>query len=84
MEHTNFNERQRARAKACSTPEELLALAREEGLELSDDELDQVCGAWGAEAQAPKLKCPSCQGTDLEPQGMHSYRCRSCQNVFKA
>lgn len=32
------------RAKACKTPEELLALAKEEGYELSGEELDAVSG----------------------------------------
>ena len=32
------------KAKACATPEELLALAKAEGYELSDAELEQVSG----------------------------------------
>ena len=32
------------KAKACATPEELLALAKAEGYELSDAELEQVAG----------------------------------------
>ena len=36
------------KGKACRTPEELLALAKEEGVELTDDQLDQISGgnAW--------------------------------------
>ena len=34
----------RERAKACKSPEELLALAKEEGYELSDEDLDAVNG----------------------------------------
>ena len=30
----------------CQTPEEVLALAREEGYVLSDDELEAVSGGW--------------------------------------
>ena len=32
------------KAKACKSPEELLALAHQEGYELSDAELEQVSG----------------------------------------
>ena len=34
------------RAKACKTPEEVLALAKEEGYELSDEQLESVAGGW--------------------------------------
>ena len=34
------------KAKACKTPEEILDLAKEEGYELSDAELDGVAGGW--------------------------------------
>lgn len=32
------------KVKACKTPKELLALAKEEGRELSDDEIAQIAG----------------------------------------
>ena len=32
------------KAKACKTPEELAALAREEGVELSDEQLEAISG----------------------------------------
>ena len=35
---------QKERALACKTPEEILALAKEEGYELSEDELTAVSG----------------------------------------
>lgn len=35
---------QRAKARACKTPEDLLALARKEGYALSDDALASVSG----------------------------------------
>lgn len=34
------------KAKACKTPDEILALASEEGYELSDEELESVSGGW--------------------------------------
>mgnify|MGYP002734912422 CR=1 FL=1 len=35
---------QKAKAMGCTSPEELLAVVREEGYELSDEELEQVTG----------------------------------------
>ena len=35
---------QREKARACKTPEEMLALAKEEGRELSEEELKAVSG----------------------------------------
>ena len=37
----------KAKLKGCETAEEILALAREEGYELSDSELEGVSGGWG-------------------------------------
>ena len=34
----------RRKAEACATPEEILALAKEEGYELSEEELQDVSG----------------------------------------
>lgn len=47
MEHKDLTDEQKAKARACSTPEEMLALAQEEGYELSDEELEGVAGGWG-------------------------------------
>lgn len=44
MDFSELTPEQQEKAKACQTPEELLALAREEGIELSDAELEDVAG----------------------------------------
>ena len=48
MELKDLTPEQQAKARACKTPEELLALAKAEGYELSDEELEAVSGggAW--------------------------------------
>ena len=38
----------KAKLKGCETPEDILALAREEGYELSESELEGVSGGWGS------------------------------------
>ena len=44
MDLSNFTPEQIEKAKACSTPEELFALAKEEGVTLGDDVLEQISG----------------------------------------
>ena len=44
FDELNLTDEQKAKARACQTPEELLALAREEGYNLSDDELEAISG----------------------------------------
>ena len=47
MEFEDLTEEQKAKARACTTAEEILALARAEGMELSDDQLEEISGgAW--------------------------------------
>ena len=50
MKYEDLTAEQRAKAGACNTPEELLAFVKEEGIELSEKDLDQITGgsAWGA------------------------------------
>jgi hypothetical protein len=42
------------KAKACKTPEELYALAKEEGIELSEDEIAAVSGGVLPRPQDPR------------------------------
>ena len=44
MNYENLSPEQQERARACKNPEELAALAQEEGVELSDDMLDGIAG----------------------------------------
>ena len=44
LENLNISDELREKAKACKTPEELLALAKKEGYKLSDEEMQAVSG----------------------------------------
>ena len=46
MKFDDLTPEQQEKARAAKTPEGILALAREEGYELSDDELGAVSGGW--------------------------------------
>ncbi len=56
MDRSNLSPKIIAKAKACTTPEELLELAHQEGYELTDEELESVNGGWGDEP-IPLPKC---------------------------
>ena len=44
MKFEDLTKEQQEKAKACKTPEEIFALAKEVGYELSEDEIDSISG----------------------------------------
>lgn len=44
MNFNDLTDEQKIKARACKTPEDMLALAKEEGYELSDGELEVISG----------------------------------------
>ena len=44
MKLYELSEELQAKVKACQTPEEMLAVAKEEGYELSEEQLDAIAG----------------------------------------
>ena len=44
MNYHDLTPEQKERLNACTTPAQLLALAQEEGMELTDEQLEQVSG----------------------------------------
>lgn len=79
MELKDLTPEQRASFEACSTPEEILALAKKEGFELSEDQLEQFSGGgfWDS-----SLKCPKCGSTDFGSDHTGTadmvYVCKKC------
>jgi len=55
MTHENsydgLSEGVKAKLQGCETPEEVLALAQEEGYELTDEQLEGVSGGWGGKCE---------------------------------
>ena len=51
-----LSEEQIAKVKACKNQEELLELAKKEGIELTDEQLEAVSGGCGTYT----VKCPKC------------------------
>jgi hypothetical protein len=44
MEYNDLTDEQKARVAACKTAEELVELAKDEGVELSDEQLNSIAG----------------------------------------
>lgn len=89
-----LTEEQIAKVKACKSQEEMLAFAKEEGIELSDEQLEAVSGRSGTGTKT-RIKrrggvCPFCHSgnTALSDGGMgrtdvdYHYKCYNCGKVF--
>ena len=48
MNYEDLTDEQKAKARACETPEDVLRLTQEEGFELSDEQLEGISGGWCA------------------------------------
>ena len=59
-----LTEEQIAKVKACKNQEELLALAKAEGIELNDEQLAAVSG--GICTSTPTFVCPKCGCTKIK------------------
>ena len=74
MEFRVVSEELKGKLKNCNGPEDVLALAKEYGYELADEQLESISGGeWGDET--PVVKCPSCGKTFENP---HHYVTMSC------
>ena len=59
-----LTEEQIAKVKACKSQKELLALAKKEGIELTDEQLEAVNG--GICTSTPTFVCPKCGSTKIK------------------
>ena len=53
------------KAKACQNNEELLALAKEEGIELTKEQLEAVSGGYSGCLSTPSMPCPRCKSMNI-------------------
>lgn len=83
-----LSDEQIAKVKACNSQEELLKLAKDEGIELTDEQLEAVSGGFCTE------RCPNCHSDYLsnwkydapDQNGQIIWwiasRCKSCGHIF--
>lgn len=87
----NLTDEQKAKL-AGKTPQEIFELAKEEGHELSEDDLDAIAGGWRFEDADPvpvaEPICPVCgYKTNVVPyrvNGVLHYHCEVCSGDWKA
>ena len=71
-----LNEEQIAKIKACQNTEEMLAVAKEEGVELTDEQLEAVSGGGCRDDE-----CPYCRGKGVKI-GDDLWQCTRCQGRY--
>lgn len=88
----DLTEEQISKVKNCKNQDELLELAKNEGVELSDEQLAAISGGFCSSSDF-RWKCPNCGSSDTEvleryDQGTpHEYvrvHCKKCGTNFTA
>ena len=80
-----LSEEQIAKIKDCKTQEDLLRVAKEEGIELTDEQLEAVTGGACTTPQ-----CPNCGASDYDKEWFfysvfdtgYKYTCHKCGNKW--
>lgn len=65
-----------------STPEEILATVTEDGIELSDEELEQVTGGGSWLDPDPEVICGYCRKQFSVKEGQPTVECPSCHRIL--
>ena len=64
--------------KSCDTAADLVALAKEEGVEMTDDQLEQIAGGiW-----SNPTSCPECGSTNIDHVG-GMWWCNVCHHKWQ-
>ena len=72
------------KVNACKSTEEILAIAREEGVELTDEQLEAVSGGGCSDDDGEVMECPDCHSKDnvkkVQTRGSsgQTYKCTKC------
>ena len=90
-----LSEEQKKKVAECKSAEEVLALAKAEGVELNDEQLEAVSGGCGGDGLGG-IKCPKCGSsninvvveeaakTTLDAGGtVRKYRCLDCNHKWE-
>lgn len=72
---------QLAKAEKCTTAQELLDFIRDEGIQLSDEDLEKATGGVSWDTRRTQMGiCPLCSGQNVQQHGFLLY-CNDCQSV---
>lgn len=73
-----LSEEQIAKVKACKNQEELLAVAKEEGIELTEEQLEAVSGGACTATPAKPTVCPYCGSERISCTEAHNANKSGC------
>ena len=74
-----LSDEQKKKVAYCKSAEDVLALAKAEGVELNDEQLEAVSG--GA-CDPNAYNCPKCGSSEIEHTGSGNFHCRSCNHNY--
>ena len=83
-----LNEEQIAKVKACKNSDELLALAKKEGIELTDEQLQVISGGGACSVISDvgdyfnPFDCPKCGSNDVKKDG-NNCTCKKCGHTWQ-
>ena len=77
-----LTEEQIEKVKACENSDELLQLAKAEGVELTDEQLEAVAGGCGS-TPVSQWKCPECRKKAIHWIYGDQYYCEACGFHFE-
>ena len=82
-----LTEEQIEKVKACRSHEELFALAKEEGIELNEEQLEAVSGGGCTSEPDDDIKCPKCGSRKVDwtwfPFYGYELSCTNCGHTWK-
>ncbi len=80
MDFQDLSPEQQEKVKACNSVDELVAFAKSEGVELTDEQLNQVAGGGWTRTTS----CSKCKSENIVPTGEFDlekgtvYKCNDC------
>ena len=81
---SNLTDEQKKKIQAARSPEDLLALAKEAGYELSDEQLVAVSGGGETDGSWCSKDCPFCQHGSCASECTRYYPCGDyCEEYFE-
>ena len=82
-----LTEDQIAKIKECKSNEEMLALAKQEGVQLSDEQLEAVSGGCSSTLRSQDVRCPACGSQAvwkvIGSENKTYCRCNNCGNEWE-
>ena len=86
------NSKLQEKLRGAESTEDILAVIQEEGVELTDEQLDGIAGgSWYDTGGSSTPTCPWCGSSDVthlgansrgNPKGGDSWQCNSCDSIF--